>query len=127
MSGQTTRDCSCFKCVRACKHIPGWFAPGELEKAAAFCEAPSVEDFKRDFLKEVGFLADDQWIEIWRPRMPGYDDHSVKEKRCVFLSELDRCTIHPVKPMECREALLCERDQDIRPQIEALWRAKERA
>ena len=34
------------------------------------------------------------------------------EERCIFLTENDRCMIHPVKPFECANTMGCDDNQD---------------
>lgn len=112
-----TRECTCEKCVDACKNCSGVFAPGEAEKAAEYLKIP-FEEFKemlvlnyhRDRYEDPMF---------WQPRKVGWD-HLVDDEgvtsdawtgvrgACVFLKD-DRCSIHAVKPYECRESLLCEK------------------
>ena len=121
----TPRDCTCEDCVDACKAAPGWFAPGEAEKAAELLGMP-FEDFKNEY------LIVEYWVggaRVWSPRKDyqpkgGQDAlwaDAFKKGRCVFLDENDRCKIHAAKPYACREALLCEDPRDRRKEVSDKW------
>jgi Fe-S-cluster containining protein len=100
------KSCKCSECVSACEHTPGWFGPGEAEKAAALMGMP-FEDFKNKF------LGIDYWVggaNVLVPLKKGYErfgglivgyayawDHAP----CVFLKD-GLCSIHDAKPIECR-------------------------
>jgi Fe-S-cluster containining protein len=96
-------ECSCDKCQTACSNKPGWFLPGEAERAAAYMEM-SLEDFFRANLG-VDWYEGDKPVFVLSPAIttmePGETFPSDPMGRCVFLQE-GRCTIHPVKPFECR-------------------------
>jgi Fe-S-cluster containining protein len=109
------RDCSCSKCVRACKEVPGWFAPGEAERAAAHCGIP-FEDFAKQFLiKDHASNPDvDNAPYVWTPRKSDDGTGDIRPHHrqgtpgtCVFLKN-DRCEIHAFKPYECRIAIPCQ-------------------
>lgn len=104
-------SCACESCVECCTHTPGWFAPGEAEKAAALL-GMTFEEFRKRLIK-------DYWVEgpsnvyLWRPRkLAGDHGRDVasswpRSGRCVFLTADNRCEIHEAKPMECRTAFGC--------------------
>lgn len=111
-------ECACEKCVKACHGNPGWFKPGEAERAAAHLGIP-FEQFSRQFLIKDSCsnwgAPDAPWV--WSPRKAsdGPDEHRTYRSQrtngtCVFL-ENDRCRIHAVKPYECRAVLACDRSQ----------------
>lgn len=128
------KECTCERCVGACKHQPGWFAPGEVEKAAALL-GMTQHDF------EQKYLVREYWVfgagDVGPDHVPaprkvfqaeGYNRASYADAwgddRCVFLDENDRCKIHAAKPLECRGLVQCE-DQFIkRHDINLMWLAK---
>ncbi len=125
--------CSCEKCVECCTRTPGWFAPGEAEKAAkhmnltmeAFINKYLVRDYWCGDLTDKdhgdeGFSGD---VYVWAPRKDGQKFYPGDPKtatwgsafdhgRCVFLDENDRCKIHAVKPKECRLSFGCDSKRD---------------
>jgi Fe-S-cluster containining protein len=110
MSG-THESCTCVACRNACKHKPGWFLPGEAERAAELLGI-SLEVFFRDFLAVDRYKTEDEWIHALSPAIGG--EPAGREMpfypvgTCVFLDpETERCKIHAAKPFECRVALLC--------------------
>lgn len=103
MSATKRPECNCDKCQQACQRVPGWFRPGEAEKAAALLGLSLPAFFKR----YLGV----QWWEAERPtfvlapaivdRMePGHEYPSNPRGQCVFFEE-GRCAIHAAKPHDC--------------------------
>lgn len=128
---EVTKDCSCNSCVNACKAQPGWFAPGEAERAAQFLEMP-WEEFQKLIIKDT---CSDRWANnapyVWAPRKIGVDSpgseirESYKQRTegpCAFLVN-NKCSIHPVKPYECRRTLVCDWKPGLRDEIEKLYSA----
>lgn len=98
-------ECACAGCVRACEHTPGRFLPGEAERVAEFRGVTLQQLFE-------GFLRVNWWYEVSGPDTfllqpavvdgrTGWEAPHQRGGRCVFLSD-GKCTIHPVKPFECR-------------------------
>jgi Fe-S-cluster containining protein len=123
-----SKDCTCSKCIEACYRTPGKFAPGEVEKAAEFLNLP-FEEFKKLIIKNY-WRDQDKDPLIWEPRKVGSDedmeiaddDYTNHMGRCVFLNKDDRCDIHPVKPYECRESVLCEGNTHVWPILNELYK-----
>jgi len=137
------RDCECDSCVDACKTTPGWFAPGEAERAAEHLNIP-FDKFRDDYLVLdywVGVTEPDTFVYTPRKEfnetqenpirgrfgdLPPKGFHKVsfsygfKAGICVFLKN-NRCSIHPVKPMECRRAIPCEGTDSTRQEIAERW------
>lgn len=101
-------DCSCSNCQNACKRKPGWFKPGEVEKVATFLGISLQELFS-------DYLAIDYWagesIFILAPAtktltggLPGQMYTYFGKGECVFFKD-GKCSIHEVKPFECKELL----------------------
>jgi Fe-S-cluster containining protein len=104
MSG-TRESCTCDGCQRACKAKPGWFLPGEAEKAAALTGMSLQEFFD-------AHLAVDWWevdgggdAFVLSPAVvgakPGSEFPGNPNGTCVFFQG-GRCRIHAAKPAECR-------------------------
>ena len=129
---------SCCGRGRCCENNPGWFAPGEVEKAAEWMHLP-VEEFVGTYLVLNSIQLDDL---PGRPVVEAFVPTKVDEKGqplegagrrssrvyqymkgpCIFYKE-KRCGIHPVRPMECR-AYFCEQDEKLNlshEQIGKLW------
>lgn len=98
-------DCTCDWCQDACKVKPGWFAPGEVEKAAEFVGMPLADFFKEKLA--VDWWQSDPDIFLLSPAVVGGEsgEEFPADPRgvCVFFKE-GRCSIHAAKPMECRLA-----------------------
>jgi hypothetical protein len=125
-------ECVCEKCIGACKTTPGWFAPGEAEKAAAHLNIP-YEEFKSKLLirDSCGDWCAGEAPYVFSPRKTWGDEiesgeirNSRQQQRrgtCVFLKD-DRCQIHPVKPYECVKAFACNyNSHDVRGDLELRW------
>ena len=69
------RDCRCDKCVDCCQR-PGWFAPGEIERAATLLNLPT-DVFKKRFTK-LAHLRFNEPATIRTPR--------VRNGWCIFFS-----------------------------------------
>jgi Fe-S-cluster containining protein len=105
-----TGECSCDNCKGACTHRPGWFLPGEAEKAAEYLRIPLEELFR-----EGRIMVDWWWLENGHDAIfllaPGVDTGTPGEEYPLHPNGVCRfydagkglCTIHPVKPYECRE------------------------
>jgi len=106
-------------------------AYGEAEKIAEFLGIPITQLFEQR-------LAIDYWIEnsgdilylipSWggvKPgRMMSYGD-AFERGRCTFLTDENKCSIHEVKPSECREALSCDPERpggEIGSNVVDTWR-----
>lgn len=144
------KDCACPTCVNCCASgNPGWFMPGEAEKAAAFLDM-TFESFKAKFLVR-DWWAGHEDFEVLAPIKTIPDPSDNKDQimgmivesararpggrapyaypaipgRCVFLDEKDRCKIHPVKPFECRnsscELAIDQPHPELRRGIVAAW------
>ena len=126
------KDCTCEACVNACKRMPGWFAPGEAEKAAEAIGIP-WEEFKKKLI--IDYWCGENETYVWRPRRITGDENSngghldvaswgsaFARGVCSFL-EADRCTIHKVKPYECRHTKCAGKPEklQLREKISKMW------
>ena len=102
------KSCTCKHCIECCYYKPGWFLPGEAEKVAAYLGLSVQETFDK-------YLAVDYWeryeddrgnILVLSPATtimePGTMYPSAPCGQCIFLRD-NRCSIHEVKPYECRQ------------------------
>jgi len=105
--GDGGADCTCDGCVAACKHKPGWLAPGDAEKIAAHLDVPVERLFRERLAIDwwVGGVDGDEDVLVLSPvavgREPGGEYGEDPGGWCTFLVN-DRCSIHAVKPRECR-------------------------
>lgn len=106
----TPPECQCQRCQRGCTYKPGWFMPGEAEVVAAHLGMSLPELFQAK-------LGIDWWdrtqheggnidllapaVTNWEPGVRYSEDDPLGQ--CVFY-ENGRCSIHEVKPFECRHS-----------------------
>ena len=114
-------DCSCKRCVAACRRVPGAFLPLEALRAikagyarrlmAVMWWPPQPRGaIKRNpfliLLPATSFYGEEErgWNDTYHRRSMA-DAHG----RCTFHNSAERCEIHTsgFKPFECRHALLC--------------------
>lgn len=129
--------CTCRRCVSACRCKPGWFLPGEAEKAAALLDMTLPEFFRKHLMVD--------WWERWRgvhgkedsrdvfvlsPALvgeaPGTEAPGNPRGQCVFLKN-NRCSIHAAKPYECRMYVHDDADKQVsdrKEHIVAAWADK---
>lgn len=104
MSERSADSCTCHECQAACQRKPGWFLPGEAERAAQLMDM-TMEDFFSRYLA-VDWLEDyPDDIFVLSPVVvgedPGEEFPGDPRGTCVFYVE-GRCQIHEAKPYECR-------------------------
>lgn len=96
--------CECPSCVAACTQKPGWFLPDEVAEAAKFLGLTAQEFFDKYLL--VDYWYGPPHTYILSPAVGGAESGGMfpfnPKGTCVFLKN-DKCSIHPVKPFECRE------------------------
>lgn len=97
-------ECACTACVQCCKTRPGPLAPGDLTRIRAFQPHLPTKEFLEQFRSSDGALVqlrDGQGIVRQRRQRTIVPHYDRRKKRCVFLGDDDRCTIHAVKPTGC--------------------------
>ncbi len=103
-------------CIRrgvCCKSSPGWFAPGEVEGAAA-TRGMEVDAFVRAYLIVDGCEVDGAWVHVFAPVKAGRDGEPVIDTArpvddlyrafrgtCIFYDGTG-CGIYEARPHECR-------------------------
>jgi Fe-S-cluster containining protein len=127
MSDCTIESGTCTHCRSACSHKPGWFNPGEVEKVAEYLGISVQELFDTklqvDWWQGDG-VADE--VFILSPAVFGGAAGDMFDANprgtCVFF-ENERCTIHEVKPHECRQVVACQpRDPELHPSFAHSWK-----
>lgn len=100
-------DCSCKSCQGKCERRPGWFLPGEAEKAAALKGLSLEEFFKRYLAVDWWEGSGDREILIISPANTSITSGKMFSQnpigQCIFLKE-GLCDIHEAKPYECKSA-----------------------
>lgn len=103
-------------CIRrnlCCRTSPGWFAPGEVEKAAKLLEM-EPDAFARAYLVIDHAEVDGQTVEVFAPLKLGRDGepqltplsradrlYQMLRGTCIFFNG-DGCNIYGARPIECR-------------------------
>lgn len=108
-----TGDCRCEKCRALCLGAPGWFLPGEAEKAAAHLGLPFPEFIAR--FCTVDFWEASDNIHALSPGkvcfdtgdVAGYDD-AFYASPCTLLGPEGCLLSSDTRPQECRVVYACE-------------------
>lgn len=95
-------NCTCDKCISACKHYPGWMT---VEEAKAAIAAGFADRLMLDY------WAADENVYVLCPTIQGVEGNVAPfwpDGTCTFLAN-DRCSIHEsgFKPMQCRTTMVC--------------------
>lgn len=85
-------ECSCDKCKGCCEGSPGWFLPGEAEKAAALLGIPYGE-FRKSLIVDYWITSDGEQ-DVLTPRKQGLEmnrkraswGYAFQSAPCVFLT-----------------------------------------
>ena len=93
--------CKCNACNHGCKYGSGSLAGDDAKKISAFLEI-SEEELKKGFLEEVELFNK----KLLRPKL--MREKSKPYGQCVFYDEQKGCTIHDVKPLECKTSISCK-------------------
>ncbi len=93
--------CQCDACNHGCKFGSGSLAQDDSKKIAGFLKI-SEDDLKKDFLEEIKLFNK----KILRPRL--LRKKGEVHGRCIFYDDKKGCTIHEVKPLECKTSIQCK-------------------
>ena len=93
--------CRCDSCNHGCKFGSGSLAGDDSKKIAAFLNV-SEQDLKKGFLEEAELFN----RRVLRPKV--IKEGNKTYGQCVFYDEQKGCTIHEVKPLECRTSIQCK-------------------
>ena len=93
--------CQCSACNHGCKFGSGALAEDDSKNIAQFLKI-SEEELKNNFLEEKELFNK----KILKPKL-------IREKdkihgRCIFYDDKKGCTIHDVKPLECKTSIQCK-------------------
>lgn len=93
--------CKCNSCNHGCKFGSGSLVGDDAKNIARFLGI-SEENLKKGFLEEVELFDK----KLLKPKL-------IREKnkpfgRCVFFDDNKGCTIHEVKPLECKTSIQCK-------------------
>lgn len=96
-------SCQCIKCQAACMYKPGWFKPGEAERAAKLLDM-SFDEFFKKYLGVNWYVKDEGDIFVLAPattEMSAGTEYPFNPiGKCVFYKD-GLCQIHEAKPFEC--------------------------
>lgn len=102
--------CMCQSCQSACKFNPGWFKPGEAEKAADLMGMTLKEFFDKylsvNWWDGDGEFGDHDDTFVLAPSIVGHPSGDMypadPRGRCVFYdTETGKCQIYAARPFEC--------------------------
>lgn len=100
-------SCDCSKCAAACRTMPGYLIPGDIERIAEYVGAdPDNEDFLlKNFRASEGPLVVKNGERFRIPTIvpAQFDDNG----RCVFMTREGKCSVHPVSPFGCSRFSVC--------------------
>ena len=88
-------DKNCSRCDHACMHGSGVLAKGDKKRIAEYLGMNEGE-LEEKFLEKIEKFN----TPGLRPKLLRKDDKPYGQ--CIFYSPQKGCTIHPVKPLECR-------------------------
>jgi Fe-S-cluster containining protein len=123
---------------RCCENNPGWFAPGEMEKAAEHMGMDPGDFFNKYIVLNAVKLPNEPGQPVVEAFVPTKVDekgeplegagrrssrvYQYMKGPCVFYKN-QRCAIHPARPLECRK-YFCEQDDKLNithEEIGKLW------
>lgn len=128
------KSCTCEDCQGACQRKPGWFLPGEAEKAAKLKGLSLKTFFKRYLAVDFWAAPDrktpkiDHTVFVLSPAVVGNkigrEFPANPMGTCVFFKD-GRCDIHEAKPYECARALHGTDTSGDRPKVVRAWNKDE--
>ena len=92
--------CRCNACNHGCKFGSGSLAGNDVKNIAVFLNIKE-EELKNHFLEEIELFNK----KVSRPKL--IREQGKPYGRCVFFDDEKGCTIHPVKPLECKTSIQC--------------------
>ena len=93
--------CRCDSCNHGCRFGSGALAGNDLKNISKFLKI-SEEELKNNLLEEKELLN----RKILKPKL--LRENGKVHGRCVFFNDNGGCTIHEVKPLECRTSIQCK-------------------
>lgn len=98
---QLAVPCRCNACSHGCKYGSGTLVGDDTMRIAAFLGI-SEEDLKKGFLEEIELFNK----KLLRPKL--IRESNKPFGRCVFYDDKKGCTVHEVKPLECKTSVSCK-------------------
>ena len=93
--------CQCNACNHGYKFGSGSLAGDDAKRIAAFLNI-SEEELKKGFLEEVELFNK----KLLKPKL--IRENNKPYGQCVFFDEQKGCTVHEVKPLECKTSIQCK-------------------
>lgn len=92
--------CRCSACSHGCTMGSGFLSEGDSKKIAAFLNM-TEEELKEKLLEEV---------EMFNKKhvRPKIERKGKPYGKCIFYDKTRGCTIHPVKPLQCKISMGCK-------------------
>ncbi len=92
--------CTCKECSHGCTMGSGMLAEGDAKNIAKFLGISEAE-LRQKFLEEIELLNK----KMLRPKLERYGKPYGK---CVFYDTKRGCTVHQVKPLQCKISMGCK-------------------
>lgn len=92
--------CRCNACNHGCKFGSGSLIGDDAKNIARFLGI-SEQDLKKGFLEEIELFN----RKLLRPKL--IREQGKPYGRCVFFDDEKGCTVHEVKPLECKTSIQC--------------------
>ena len=96
--------CACENCTQCCIDQPGPLAPGDFERIADFLGEPRSYAARKFWASPGAVIKVTNAGKQQLMRVGTITPKRVKTplgRRCIFLDEKNRCSIHPVAPFGC--------------------------
>ncbi|OQA62352.1 MAG: Flagellin N-methylase [bacterium ADurb.Bin270] len=106
--------CKCPECVECCERDPGWFMPDEVAIAAQYLGLNENEFIEKYCTEHI--------YDGTRTLSPAMKNGG---SSCIFLNRDKECSIHEVKPFECKKVYGCganHRHKRLREMISKNWK-----
>jgi Fe-S-cluster containining protein len=114
----------CVNRGACCKHSPGWFGPGEAERAAEHLGL-EIGDFVQRYLILDNVMVGNLRVEVFAPVKADDDGNPVEGPNvrisrvyhfmsgaCIFYDAAGKaCGIHAARPIECRH-YFCQQPEE---------------
>lgn len=93
--------CRCNACNNGCEFGSGFLAGEDAKNISKFLNIPE-EELKSRFLEEAELFNK----KSFRPKLLRHKNKPYG--RCIFYNHEKGCTVHPVKPLECKTSISCK-------------------
>ena len=92
--------CRCNECSNGCRFGSGMLADGDLKNIASFLKI-SEEEAKEKYFEETELFSQ-------KKLKPKLLRNGKPYGKCIFFDEKNGCTVHEVKPLQCKIAMGCK-------------------